>query len=182
MAKFHEQLKEKAKELHLKEKAIELKILLKKGAKIVGKKCKKGWSKLMAHLICSSSFSCTDFPHSGSPLPCQNRMVFNESYRARIQICRRSFSVRCSENAVQTRRTCKNCKGSFEPSLNHARACCFHTAHFGGETRRKFESVHTGGTMDTPDSGKVLQYWHCCGSEDPFDPGCTSGPHYSYDD
>ncbi|KAL9661748.1 hypothetical protein QQ045_026576 [Rhodiola kirilowii] len=46
MAKFHEQLKEKAKELHLKEKAIELKILLKKGAKIVGKKCKKGWSKV----------------------------------------------------------------------------------------------------------------------------------------
>ncbi|CAM8890983.1 unnamed protein product [Rhodiola kirilowii] len=44
------------------------------------------------------------------------------------------------------------------------------------------KSVHTGGTMDTPDSGKVLQYWHCCGSEDPFDPGCTSGPHYSYDD
>lgn len=51
-----------------------------------------------------------------------------------------------------------------------------------GETKRKFESVYEGGTMNTPDSGKVLQYWHCCGSEDPFDPGCTSSPHASYDD
>lgn len=51
-----------------------------------------------------------------------------------------------------------------------------------GETRRKFESVYSGGTMDTPDSGKVIQYWHCCGSEDPFDVGCTAAPHASYDD
>ena len=51
-----------------------------------------------------------------------------------------------------------------------------------GETKRKFESVYTGGTMHTPDSGKVYQYWHCCGSEDPFDPGCTAAPHSSYDD
>lgn len=36
--------------------------------------------------------------------------------------------------------------------------------------------------MDTPDSGEVFQYWHCCGSEDPFDPGCTAAPHSSYDD
>lgn len=51
-----------------------------------------------------------------------------------------------------------------------------------GETKRKFESVYTGGTMNTPNSGEVFQYWHCCGSEDPFDPGCTSAPHASYDD
>ncbi|CAM8888011.1 unnamed protein product [Rhodiola kirilowii] len=154
MAKFHEQLKEKAKELHLKEKAIELKILLKKGAKIVGKKCKKGWSK--------QRLESPAFP------------LVNGSSHLLKQFLLYRFPTQW--------RTCKNCKGSFEPSLNHARACCFHTAHFGGETRRKFESVHTGGTMDTPDSGKVLQYWHCCGSEDPFDPGCTSGPHYSYDE
>ncbi|CAI9780828.1 unnamed protein product [Fraxinus pennsylvanica] len=79
-------------------------------------------------------------------------------------------------------RTCKNCKTQFDPVLNHPRACRYHTAHFGGETKRKFESVFSGGTMDTPDSGKVFQYWHCCGSEDPFDPGCTSAPHASYDD
>lgn len=36
--------------------------------------------------------------------------------------------------------------------------------------------------MNTADSGKVYQYWHCCGSEDPFDPGCTAAPHSSYDD
>lgn len=51
-----------------------------------------------------------------------------------------------------------------------------------GETKRKFESVYSGGTMDTADSGKVFQYWHCCGSEDPFHPGCTASPHSSYDD
>ncbi|XP_038879129.1 uncharacterized protein LOC120071126 [Benincasa hispida] len=85
-------------------------------------------------------------------------------------------------NNQLTLRTCRNCKAQFDPSLNHPRACRFHTAHFGGETKRKFESVHSGGTMDTPDSGKVFQYWHCCGSEDPFDPGCTASPHSSYDD
>ncbi|KAB5516649.1 hypothetical protein DKX38_027297 [Salix brachista] len=169
--------------------------------------------------------------------------------------------IHCSinQNNNITLRTCKNCKTQFDPSLNHPRACRFHTAHFGellilpvtvncetciwaffaskmrllsrvgdmakvqdlkglyvlegvkgkrfkqeimihnynqghnlnpsegeyeclGETRRKFESVYTGGTMNTPDSGQVSQYWHCCGSEDPFDPGCTAGPHSSYDD
>ncbi|XP_031117130.1 uncharacterized protein LOC116020751 [Ipomoea triloba] len=93
------------------------------------------------------------------------------------------FSVRCSEKAAQTTlRTCKNCKTQFDPLLNHPRACRYHTAHFGGETKRKFESVYTGGTMNTPDSGKILEYWHCCGSEDSSDPGCTAAPHASYDD
>ncbi|BAT83024.1 hypothetical protein LR48_Vigan549s010100 [Vigna angularis] len=95
-------------------------------------------------------------------------------------------SIRCCSSLNQKSsinlRTCKNCKTQFDPSLNHPLACRFHTAHFGGETKRKFESVYEGGTMNTPDSGKVLQYWHCCGSEDPFDPGCTSSPHASYDD
>ncbi|KAF3445259.1 hypothetical protein FNV43_RR14953 [Rhamnella rubrinervis] len=94
-------------------------------------------------------------------------------------------AFRCSANPKvneNTLRTCKNCKTQFDPSLNHPRACRFHTAHFGGETKRKFESVYTGGTMSSPDSGKVFQYWHCCGSEDPFDPGCTAAPHSSYDD
>ncbi|KAH7533878.1 uncharacterized protein LOC107416162 [Ziziphus jujuba] len=93
-------------------------------------------------------------------------------------------AFRCSSNPnfKTTLKTCKNCKTQFDPSLNHPRACRFHTAHFGGETKRKFESVYTGGTMDSPDSGQVFQYWHCCGSEDPFDPGCTAAPHSSYDD
>ncbi|XP_073128427.1 uncharacterized protein [Henckelia pumila] len=98
------------------------------------------------------------------------------------QLPRRKSSVRCSGNQIQTLRTCKNCKTRFDPLLNHPRACRYHSSHFGGETKRKFESVYTGGTMDTPDSGKVFQYWHCCGSEDPFDPGCTAAPHASYDD
>ncbi|OAY85149.1 hypothetical protein ACMD2_04072 [Ananas comosus] len=91
----------------------------------------------------------------------------------------RSCAVRCSGAVL---RTCKNCKAQFDPALNHPSACRFHTAHFGGETKRKFESVYKGGTMNTPDSGQVFQYWHCCGSEDPFDPGCTAAPHCSYDD
>ncbi|WJX82585.1 hypothetical protein P8452_65325 [Trifolium repens] len=92
-------------------------------------------------------------------------------------------SIRCSNNKSSSiLRTCKNCKTQFNPSLNNPLACRFHTAHFGGETKRKFESVHEGGTMNTPGSGKVLQYWHCCGSEDPFNPGCTASPHSSYDD
>ncbi|XP_075475758.1 uncharacterized protein LOC142511274 [Primulina tabacum] len=95
---------------------------------------------------------------------------------------RRKSSVRCSGNQIQRLRTCKNCKTQFDPLLNHHRACCYHSAHFGGETKRKFESVYTGGTMDSPESSKIFQYWHCCGSEDPFDPGCTAAPHASYDD
>ncbi|KAL5230947.1 hypothetical protein ABZP36_029723 [Zizania latifolia] len=79
-------------------------------------------------------------------------------------------------------RTCRNCKKQYDPAANHPSACRYHTAHFGGETKRKFESVYAGGTMDTPDSGKVFQYWHCCGSDDPFDLGCTASPHCSYDD
>lgn len=136
----------------------------------------------MPQVICHSVFAPVDLPRKSGLFPCQNRIFLSESAGGGIGIFKQSFSIRCSGNSVQTKRTCKNCKGSFEPYLNHARACRFHTAHFGGETRRKFESVHSGGTMDTPDSGKVLLYWHCCGSEDPFDPGCTSGPHLTYDD
>ncbi|WOL17566.1 hypothetical protein Cni_G26359 [Canna indica] len=98
---------------------------------------------------------------------------------------RRDSTARCEGGPAARQRvlrTCKNCKRQFDPALNHPSACRFHTAHFGGETKRKFESVYSGGTMDTPDSGKVFQYWHCCGSEDPFDAGCTAAPHCSYDD
>nr|GEV56286.1 hypothetical protein [Tanacetum cinerariifolium] len=96
----------------------------------------------------------------------------------------RKHSIQCSveESKVVNLRTCKQCKKQFDPVLNHPQACRFHTAHFGGETKRKFESAYSGGTMNTPDSGKVFQYWHCCASEDPFDPGCTASPHCSYDD
>ncbi|KAG0480672.1 hypothetical protein HPP92_011210 [Vanilla planifolia] len=91
-------------------------------------------------------------------------------------------AVGADGNIGQERRTCRNCKAQFDPLLNHPRACRFHTAHFGGETKRKFESVYSGGTMDTPNSGEVFEYWHCCGSDDPFDPGCTATPHVSYDE
>ncbi|GER42555.1 30S ribosomal protein S8 [Striga asiatica] len=107
-----------------------------------------------------------------------SRLLQSQGFHSR----KRKLSIECSQNQIRTLRTCKNCKSQFEPSLNHPRACCYHPAHFGGETKRKFESVYIGGTMDTPESGKVFQYWHCCGSENPFDPGCTAAPHISYDD
>ncbi|CAI7864032.1 unnamed protein product [Closterium sp. NIES-54] len=30
--------------------------------------------------------------------------------------------------------------------------------------------------------GEVENFWDCCGRNDPTDPGCTKGPHRSYDD
>lgn len=51
-----------------------------------------------------------------------------------------------------------------------------------GETKRKFESVYTGGTLTTVGGGEIIEYWHCCGVKDPFDPGCEAAPHISYDD
>lgn len=43
-------------------------------------------------------------------------------------------AIRCSAipNDQVALRTCKNCKTQYDPALNHPRACCFHTAHFGG--------------------------------------------------
>ncbi|XP_021832087.1 uncharacterized protein LOC110772027 [Prunus avium] len=115
------------------------------------------------------------FAHSPSPL-----LSLHQKPKPTLRLAAFRCSAKPSNEIIL--RTCKNCKTQFDPSINNPRACRFHTAHFGGETKRKFESVHTGGTMNTPDSGKVVQYWHCCGSEDPFDPGCTAAPHSSYDD
>ncbi|CAA0830038.1 Unknown protein [Striga hermonthica] len=117
-------------------------------------------------------------PISCRPTETVCRLLQSQNCRSR----KRKLSIECSHNQIRTLRTCKNCKSQFEPCLNHPRACRYHPAHFGGETKRKFESVYTGGTMDTPESGKVFQYWHCCGSENPFDPGCTAAPHICYDD
>ncbi|KAL8200498.1 hypothetical protein R6Q57_011837 [Mikania cordata] len=115
-----------------------------------------------------------------------HRLIGFSTKISRLSIHRmiRKYPIQCSveETKSVNLKTCKLCKTQFDPSLNHPQACRFHTAHFGGETKRKFESVYTGGTMNTPESGKVFQYWHCCGSEDPFDPGCTASPHSSYDD
>ena len=51
-----------------------------------------------------------------------------------------------------------------------------------GETKRKFEGVYSGGTMNTVGGGEISSYWHCCGEKDAFHPGCEMGPHMSYDD
>ncbi|KAK4284194.1 hypothetical protein QN277_001059 [Acacia crassicarpa] len=120
-------------------------------------------------------------------LPLASQLFLNISFSKPNIDLPKFPSIRCAsssfdQKASSSLRTCKNCKTQYNPALNHPLACRFHTAHFGGETKRKFESVYKGGTVDTPDSGKVFQYWHCCGSEDPFDLGCTAAPHSSYDD
>ncbi|KAK4360602.1 hypothetical protein RND71_019554 [Anisodus tanguticus] len=123
-------------------------------------------------------------PYANCSITHRNRTNIHPLFSSipRINLGKRCLSVQCTERQTQNLRTCKNCKSQFDPLLNNPRACRYHTAHFGGETRRKFESVYTGGTLDTPDGGKVFQYWHCCGSEDPFDTGCTAAPHATYDD
>ncbi|KAK6927890.1 hypothetical protein RJ641_006481 [Dillenia turbinata] len=128
-----------------------------------------------------SLFSLQPHHHLSPHLNYSNSRVYVRR-KASASPIRLSYEVNPNGKARETLRTCKNCKTQFDPLLNHPMACRFHSAHFGGETKRKFESVYTGGTMDTPDSGKVFEYWHCCGSEDPFDPGCTAAPHMSYDD
>lgn len=142
---------------------------------------------MAAQLACFNSSSPIPYASSLYNQNSQNTLQIRLFFKTAPTTClqkpiARKFRIRFSANPIQDLRTCKNCKTQFDPSINHPRACRYHTAHFGGETKRKFESVHSGGTMDTPDSGKVLQYWHCCGSEDPFDPGCTAAPHFTYDD
>ncbi|KAJ8442457.1 hypothetical protein Cgig2_022340 [Carnegiea gigantea] len=157
--------------------------------------------------LSSSSTSSIHFSHSIHKI--YSFLIWDSSSSLKLSPQTKKFSIQCSEKPSITLKTCKNCKTQFDPTLNHPRACRFHTAHFGGnfttsfsvpppspsdydveltdykcirETKRKFESVYEGGTMNTPNSGQVFQYWHCCGSEDPFDPGCTYSPHLSYDD
>jgi len=79
-------------------------------------------------------------------------------------------------------RTCRHCKEQFDPATNGPEACRRHTAHFGGESARKFESAFTGGTSDTPGSGRVVAYWHCCGAPEFDAPGCTASPHVGFGD
>ncbi|GJP43610.1 hypothetical protein CLOM_g3051 [Closterium sp. NIES-68] len=87
--------------------------------------------------------------------------------------------------------TCRQCKQPFDPALNHPSACSFHPAHYGGEVKRKWKSnlYHKVGTEFLYHSeetraewGEVENFWDCCGRNDPMDPGCTKGPHRSYDD
>ncbi|KAK8936534.1 hypothetical protein KSP39_PZI012816 [Platanthera zijinensis] len=137
------------------------------------------------------AFSCSGFPvydFTGAGASASSCSGFPVVHRRIID------AARCCDVSAgrwELRRTCRNCKSQFDSLLNHPKACRFHCSHFGGdtilfvilgETKRKFESVYTGGTMETPNSGKILQYWHCCGSEDPFHPGCAAAPHSTYDD
>ncbi|CAI5464488.1 unnamed protein product [Closterium sp. Yama58-4] len=87
--------------------------------------------------------------------------------------------------------TCRQCKQPFDPAQNHPSACSFHPAHYGGEVKRKWKSFsyHKVGKEFLYHSeetraewGEVENFWDCCGHNDPMDPGCTKGPHRSYDD
>ncbi|CAI5992130.1 unnamed protein product [Closterium sp. NIES-65] len=125
--------------------------------------------------------------------PClSNKHTLSTSSSVRFGLCAKrhhTVTTRCTANSSSSSsssasdvRTCRNCKQPFSPADNHPMACRHHTAHYGGETKRKFESVYTGGTMNTVGGGEITAYWHCCGATDPFDPGCVAGPHETYDD
>eukprot|EP00897_Mesotaenium_endlicherianum_P007788 jgi/Mesen1/7037/ME000367S06252 len=106
----------------------------------------------------------------------------------------RQVHVQCTTGDSVTpavMQTCRQCKQPFDPSSNHGQACAFHPAHYGGEVKRKWKSYsyHKVGqeflyhSKETEAGwGEVENYWDCCGRTDPFDLGCTTGPHKSYDD
>ncbi|KAI3462584.1 hypothetical protein Pfo_019247, partial [Paulownia fortunei] len=77
-------------------------------------------------VICKNTENIHRVPQLFRPPRCPNLV---------IQRVDRKLSVQCSGNQTQTLRTCKNCKTQFDPSLNHPRACRYHTAHFGGSLR-----------------------------------------------
>lgn len=94
---------------------------------------KRGKALMAAQILYTNSFN--------SSLICSNAdkiLRFPQSFRTQRvynlvkQSVGRKLSVQCSENQIQTLRTCKNCKTQFDPSLNDPRACRYHTAHFGG--------------------------------------------------
>ncbi|KAJ6369632.1 hypothetical protein OIU76_027973 [Salix suchowensis] len=63
----------------------------------------------------------------------QNTTLSLQSHQKPTRESQRFPIIHCSinQNNNITLRTCKNCKTQFDPSLNHPRACRFHTAHFG---------------------------------------------------
>ncbi|KAI4346956.1 hypothetical protein L6164_007815 [Bauhinia variegata] len=111
------------------------------------------------------------------------KLVFSAAANASNNLGLSKGSLVISKTYVNEGKTMKRVRPQARGRAHAIRKrTCHITVVVKGETKRKFESVYEGGTMDTPDSGKVFQYWHCCGSEDPFDPGCTASPHSSYDD
>ncbi|CAI9276619.1 unnamed protein product [Lactuca saligna] len=90
---------------------------------------------LHASFVHQNSLRLHHFP-SLAELSTQNSQL-------RIHRSIKRYSIQCSveETKPVSLRTCKQCKTQFDPSLNHPQACRFHTAHFGGETKRKFESI-----------------------------------------
>eukprot|EP00899_Mesostigma_viride_P015191 jgi/Mesvir1/23673/Mv25765-RA.1 len=77
---------------------------------------------------------------------------------------------------------CKRCKQLYDPAKNPPNACRFHPNHYGGETKRKFQSVHSESYEQETGGGEIQSYWHCCGNQKEDAPGCEAAPHASWDD
>ncbi|KAJ8902895.1 hypothetical protein NDN08_006215 [Rhodosorus marinus] len=87
-------------------------------------------------------------------------------------------SMRSSSGASDTR-TCRVCKKQFTVDENHPRACRFHPGPWMGAENSKHYGI---GAKDSDFRSGVSYFHDCCDAESPDAPGCTLGPHVSYDD
>ncbi|RYR60059.1 hypothetical protein Ahy_A04g017150 isoform A [Arachis hypogaea] len=103
---------------------------------------KKMSSSVIHYLSISSSMAVSLFSqlHLHPLLHGNNKISLSLQSQQRFHSPSKAISIiQCcssSSNHSIKLRTCKNCKSQFDPSLNHPLACRFHTAHFGGETKR----------------------------------------------
>eukprot|EP00295_Goniomonas_pacifica_P048091 CAMPEP_0175921948 /NCGR_PEP_ID=MMETSP0108-20121206/13776_1 /TAXON_ID=195067 ORGANISM="Goniomonas pacifica, Strain CCMP1869" /NCGR_SAMPLE_ID=MMETSP0108 /ASSEMBLY_ACC=CAM_ASM_000204 /LENGTH=80 /DNA_ID=CAMNT_0017244849 /DNA_START=31 /DNA_END=273 /DNA_ORIENTATION=+ len=74
-------------------------------------------------------------------------------------------------------RTCRICKSQFDPETNGRASCAYHAGFYAGEVKQRFNDPG-----DNSDGSKVIEHWWCCGALEYDAPGCSSGPHKTYDD
>ncbi|CAI7868037.1 unnamed protein product [Closterium sp. NIES-53] len=84
-------------------------------------------------------------------------------------------------------KTCRRCREAYDPRRNHARACRYHPALFTGGERGKAvgftrASSRPEDQLSVVHGTGLLRFWDCCGAMDVDEPGCTCGPHASFDE
>ncbi|CAI5930991.1 unnamed protein product [Closterium sp. NIES-64] len=84
-------------------------------------------------------------------------------------------------------KTCRRCREAYDPRRNHARACRYHPALFtGGEWGKAVgftrASSRPEDQLSVVHGTGFLRFWDCCGAMDVDAPGCTYGPHASFDE
>jgi hypothetical protein len=73
--------------------------------------------------------------------------------------------------------TCRHCLQSFNPALNHSKACRYHPEYFSGETAQRW--LPPG---ETKGGGVIHNFWSCCGSYDELALGCCFTAHAAFGD